>query len=174
VNSAETMLDFFTKEKIVDPDQFNLHNLNVQIWYPFNKNDNSFQELINSGNLAIISNASIKNTLLNMDLGYKKIDFIESHMRQDFENYIYPIYFSITDLKLDIINYTFQKSKGAEGVKTELSQDKVELLLDNQTLENGFMLSIFNNKTLIIKYNDMILMTENLISSINQELEINK
>jgi hypothetical protein len=109
-----------------------------------------------------------------MDLGYKKIDFIESHMRQDFENYIYPIYFSITDLKLDIINYTFQKSKGAEGVKTELSQDKVELLLDNQTLENGFMLSIFNNKTLIIKYNDMILMTENLISSINQELEINK
>lgn len=174
VNSAETILDFFTMEEVIDPDKFNFHNLNVQIWYPFNKNDNSFQELINSGNLAIISNASIKNTLLNMELGYKKINFIESHMRQDFENYIYPIYFSITDLKSDITNYTFQVSKGAEGVKKELSQDKVELLLNNQTLKNGFVLSIFNNNQLIIEYNDMILMTENLISSIDQELEKNK
>ena len=174
VNSAETILEIFENKKEVDPDKFNFHNLNVQIWYPFNKNNNSYQELINSGNLAIISNDSIKNLLINMELGYKQIEFIESHMRHDFENYLYPIYFSITDLKSDIANYTFQVSKGTEGTRTELSKEKIELLLKNQTLKNGFVLSIFNNNRLILEYNNMILMTEKLLGLIDSELAKNK
>ena len=95
-------------------------------------------------------------------------------MRQDFETYMYPIYFSITDLKSDITNYTYQVSKGAEGIRTELSEEKVDLLLNNQMLKNGFVLSIFNNNRLIIDYNNMISMTEKLIVSIDSELEKNK
>jgi len=174
VNSAETILEIFENKKDIDPEEFNFHNLNVQIWYPFNKNNNAYQELINSGNLAIISNDSIKNLLINMELNYKQIEFIEIHMRHDFENYLYPIYFSITDLKSDITNYTFQLSKGTEGTKTELSKEKIELLLKNQTFKNGFVLSIFNNNRLIIDYKNMILMTEKLMSSIDSELAENK
>jgi len=174
VNSAEFLLDMFELKKEVDQNEFNLHNLNVQIWYPFNKNNNTYQELINSGNLAIISNDSIKNSLINMELGYKQIEFIESHLRHDFENYLYPIYFSITDLKSDITNYTFQLSKGKEGTKTNLSKEKIELLLKNQTFKNGFVLSIFNNNRLILEYNNMILKTEKLMNSIDSELTKNK
>jgi hypothetical protein len=174
VNSAEFILEMFELKKEVDQNEFNLHNLNVQIWYPFNKNNNTYQELINSGNLAIISNDSIKNSLINMELGYKQIEFIESHLRHDFENYLYPIYFSITDLKSDITNYTFQVSKGTKGTKTKLSKEKIELLLKNQTFKNGFVLSIFNNNRLILEYNNMILMTEKLMGSIDSELAKNK
>ncbi|PHS67978.1 MAG: hypothetical protein COB12_01830 [Flavobacterium sp.] len=174
VNSAETILGFFEGEEIVDLNKFNLHNLNVQVWYPIKKNDNTFQELINSGNLAIISNSSIKNTLLNIQMGYKQISFLEDHLTYDFENYMYPIYFSITDLKSDLENYTFQVSKGAEGINKKLSEEKIELLLNNQTFKNGFMLSVFANNKLIIEYNTMILMTEKLIASIETELEKNK
>lgn len=174
VNSAETILEFFEEEKTIDPNKFNFHNLNVQVWYPIKKNDNTFQELINSGNLAIISNNSIKNTLLNIQLGYKQISFLEEHLTYDFENYMYPIYFSITDLKSDIENYTFQVSKGAEGINKKLSEEKMELLLKNQTFKNGFMLSIFTNNKLILEYDTMILMTEKLIASIDAELEKNK
>jgi predicted RND superfamily exporter protein len=174
VNSAETILELFENIENVDPEDFNFHNLNVQIWYPFNKNNNAYQELINSGNLAIISNDSIKNLLINMELNYKQIEFIERHMRQDFESYLYPIYFSITDLQSDITNYTFQVSKGTEGTKAELSKDKMELLLKNQTFKNGFVLSIFSNNRLILDYKKMILMTEKLLSSIDSELAENK
>src|SRR5210317_123544 len=59
VNSAKTILDFFNNKKEVITEEFNFHSLNVQIWSPFKRNDNTFQELINSGNLAIISNDSI-------------------------------------------------------------------------------------------------------------------
>ena len=170
VSSAETILDIFENEKDIDPDEFNFHNLNVQIWRPFNKNNNAYQELINSGNLAIISNDSIKNLLVNSELNYKQIEFTENHMRHDFENYMYPIYFSVTDLKSDITNYTFQVSKGTQGTKTKLSKEKIELLLSNQTFKNGFVLANFNNSTLLLDYRKMILMTEKLMSSIDSEL----
>jgi hypothetical protein len=173
VKSAEIILDFFEEEITIDPNEFNFHNLNVQVWYPIKKNDNTFQELINSGNLAIISNDSIKNTLLNLQLGYKQISFLEEHLTYDFENYMYPIYFSITDLKSDIENYTFQVSNGEEGINKKLSEEKIKLLLKNQTFKNGFMLSVFTNNKLIIEYETMILMTEKLIVSIDTELEKN-
>jgi len=174
VRSAETVLDFFNNKKEVVLDEFNLNSLNVQIWYPFKKNDNTYQELINSGNLAIISNDSIKDILINSQLGYKQIAFLETHMQYDFENYIYPIYFTTTDLESDITNYTFQVSNGTDGVRTELSKEKIELLLKNQTFKNGFVLSIFNNKNLIIEYKNMILMTEKLNDLIDSELIKNK
>jgi len=173
VNSAKTVLDFFKKKKEIISDEFNFHNLNVQIWYPFKKNNNTYQELINSGNLAIISNDSIKNILINIQLGYTQITFLETHMQYDFDNYMYPIYFKITDLESDISNYTFQVSNGTEGVRTELSKEKIELLLNNQTFKNGFVLSIFNNNSLILEYKNMILMTEKLINLIDSEFEKN-
>jgi len=173
VKSAEIILTFFEEEITIDPNEFNFHNLNVQVWYPIKKNDNTFQELINSGNLAIISNDYIKNTLLNLQLGYKQISFLEVHLTYDFENYMYPIYFSITDLKSDIENYTFQVSKGAEGKNKKLSEEKIKLLLKNQTFKNGFVLSVFTNNKLILEYNTMILMTEKLIVLIDSELEKN-
>jgi hypothetical protein len=174
VSSAETILDFFNNKKEPTPDEFNYHNLNVQVWYPFKKNDNTYQELINSGNLAIISNDSIKDILVNMQLGYKQITFIETHMQYDFETYMYPIYFKITDLESDILNFAYQESKGTEGVKTDLSTEKIELLLNNQTFKNGFVLSKFNSKRVITEYNNMILLTNKLISLIDLELDKNE
>ena len=95
-------------------------------------------------------------------------------MTYDFENYIYPIYFSTTDLESDISNYTYQLSNGTDGERTALSKEKIELLLKNQTFKNGFVLSIFNNKKLITEYKNMIFMTEKLINLIDLELIKNK
>jgi hypothetical protein len=174
VKSSKIILDFFKHKKDFLPDEFNYHSLNVQIWYPFKKNDNSYQELINSGNFSIISNDSIKNLLLNMQLSYKQISAIEAHMQYDFENYMYPIYFSITDLEADISNYTFQVSKGTEGVNTKLSKEKIELLLNNQTYKNAFVLSQFNNGRVIDEYKKMMVITKKLLEIIDLELAKNK
>ncbi len=174
VNSAKTILDIFNNKKELVSDEFNFHSLNVQIWTPFKMNDNTYQELINSGNLAIISNDSIKNLLLNMQLVYKQIEFIESHMYNDFENYMFPIYFSKTDLESDISNYTYQVSKGADGNRTELSEEKIEILLNNQTFKNAFVLSILNNSLVIDEYMNMLDITEKLLDIINSQLAKNK
>ena len=64
-------------------------------------------------------------------------------------------------------------SKGTEGVKAEISREKMELLLNSQTFKNGFVLSIYNNKSLITEYKKIILMTEKLITLIDIEFEKN-
>tara|TARA_R110002096_G_C14567036_1_gene720321 strand:+ start:726 stop:1499 length:774 start_codon:yes stop_codon:yes gene_type:complete len=174
VNSAKTILDIFNNKKELISDEFNFHSLNIQIWSPFKRNNKTYQELINSGNLAIISNDSIKNLLLNMELSFKQIEFRESHMYNDFENYMFPIYFSTADLESDISNYTYQVSKGTQGDTTELSKEKIELLLKNQTFKNAFVLSLFNNNLVIDEYKKMKDITEKLLDIINSEIAKNK
>jgi len=174
VNSAKTILDIFNNKKELISDEFNFHSLNIQIWSPFKRNNKTYQELINSGNLAIISNDSIKNLLLNMELSFKQIEFRESHMYNDFENYMFPIYFSTADLESDISNYNYQVSKGTQGDTTELSKEKIELLLKNQTFKNAFVLSLFNNNLVIDEYKKMKDITEKLLDIINSEIAKNK
>ena len=170
VRSAGIILDYFEGNRAVLPDSFNLHNLNVQIWYPLNQNDNTFQELLNSGNLAIISDDSIRNSLLNLQLLYKTITFQESHMRHDYVNYLYPIYFSIADLNPSIKNYAYQLSAGAAGENSVLSENEIMEMLQNRTFKNGFVLAIFNSNHLIDNYSDMLEMTKKLIRSIEIDL----
>lgn len=171
ISSAGVVLDFIEGRREINPNEFNFHNLNVQIWQPFNQNDNTYLELVNSGNLEIISNDTIRHTLLDMQLGYKNIAFVEGHMRHDFENYIYTVYFSIADLDPALKDYAFQVSDGAAGEKVELSTDEIDQLSKNQTFKNGFVLSIFNNNLLIAEYNQMIKITDKLIGSIDSELK---
>ncbi|WP_370476741.1 DUF6090 family protein [Tamlana flava] len=174
INSAENIIQMFNNKKEPTLDEFNFHNLNVQIWSPFKKNDNTYQELINSGNFAIISNDSIKDILLNIELVYKEIEFIESHMYKDFENYMFPIYFSAADLESDISNYTHQVSNGTQGDRTELSKEKIELLLKNQTFKNGFVLSKFNNNLVIGEYKKMKALSEKLLDIIDSKIAKSK
>jgi hypothetical protein len=60
-----------------------------------------------------------------MRLGYENIAFIESHMRHDFENYVYPVHFSIADINPALKDYVFQVSNGAAGEKNELSTNEI-------------------------------------------------
>ena len=172
ITSANIILDFYENTPVTDLDYFNFHAVNIMLWFPSDYNNNTFQELINSGNLAIISNDSIKNDILNMEIGYKKITFIENHLQHDFEELIYDPYFRIANVNISLKNYFQQIENDQEESKIKISKEKVEALLESQKFKNGCALSIFNNKSLIQKYNDMISTTNQLIVRIDKELAI--
>ena len=71
INSANTIIAHYEGEPVTDLEAFNVHTVNIYTWRKFFQINNTFQELVNSGNLALISNDSIKGTLLNMDTLYK-------------------------------------------------------------------------------------------------------
>ena len=89
IKSTNIVIEYFEKTKPINFNDFNYHSLIVMVWYPFEQNDNTYQELMNSGQLSIISNKTIKNNLQNVNAGLNKITFIESEMQQDFETYLY-------------------------------------------------------------------------------------
>ena len=162
IKASDSILEFFNGERDLDINAFNRYSVNVMVWFPFEQHDNTYKELLNSGNLSIITNKNIKDRIQNMQASFKKVAFIEGEMQQDFERYLYDPFFSIADLETSL------KSYGGENTKLDSTQ--VNKLINNQSYKNGFVLSSFNSESLINEYSILLLTTNELISLINQEL----
>jgi uncharacterized protein DUF6090 len=168
INSSEIILNYFHNPQSLTLDEFNVHSINVMVWYPFEHNDNTFQELLNSGKLSIITNKAIKTGLQNWQTRFKKIAFIESEMEQDYERYFYEPYFSIADLEVAFKNYNAQMSK--QKIEHSLKPKQVQILLKNQKFKNGFTLANYNSELLIIEYSEMIKTINEVLGLIDHEL----
>lgn len=170
IRSCDRLLDFYNETTPLDLNEFNFHSLNVMIWFPFKQHDNTYQELLNSGNLAIISDKVIRNGLQNMQVGYKNIAFVEGEMQQDYESYLYDVYFSIADLDKNIKNYEAQLSGNTVPKSVEISAADAELLLKNKKYKNGIVLSKYNSDLLMTEYQQMISSIKELIERIDAKI----
>ncbi|MGB5321640.1 DUF6090 family protein [Lutimonas sp.] len=170
IASCDIVLDYYNTLVPLDLDHFNYHSLNIMIWYPFNQHDNTYQELLNSGNLAILSNKSIKNRLQNMQVGFKKIAFVEGEMQQDYESYLYDTYFSFTDLDRNLRNFEAQMDQENKQAIIQISEEEVRVLLNNMKFKNGVVLSKYNSGLLMAEYQTMVQNTRELIDLIEKEI----
>ena len=170
IQSVDVLLEYFEREKALNLDSFNLNNLNVLVWYPFIQNANTYQELMNSGNFAIISNKEIKNELQDMQSEYEMIAFIENEMQQDYESYLYDPYMTIADLNTALKNFDHQLANGSELTAVEIDLTVTETLLKHQAYKNGLVLSAYNSDLLVTSYKDMMGRTQKLIERIDHEI----
>ncbi|MBO6793044.1 DUF6090 family protein [Polaribacter sp.] len=169
--SASNVVEHYNGRPVTDWNEFNKYTIDVYTWQRFYQTDNTFQELMNSGNFAIISNDSIKNELLTVDKLYKKLKYSEDHFRYDAEITLYEPSYGMTDIYSLSNNYFYQKSNGTTGSLGNLDEDDFREMLKDQKQKNGFAFAAmyFNgmNKTLeMIKERN-----KNIISLIDNEIE---
>lgn len=173
IDSANTILEHFEGKSIDDLSAFNAEGVKIYSWQKFYQNNNTFQELVNSGNLALIKNQSIKKILLDIELLYKKMKAEEDHFRFDTETNLYePIYASL-DLNLMLKNYEYFVSKGQSGSDVKLPNGYFDIYLKNTHIKNGFVLTVLEFNTLNGQMQNMINVSEKLIESIDQERMLN-
>ncbi len=170
VNSAQVALEHFNGKPVKNVQMFNYHTFNVGIWQEFQRNNNTFLELINSGNLTIISNDSIKNGLLNLDLIYKTIISNREHLRNDLEQYFYNPWFETVDLDPLAQSFVFYTNNGEFDKNIELSREELNRLLNNKVFKNGFVLSVFTNSLIIDDYKRMKDLNKKVVELINKEI----
>jgi hypothetical protein len=170
VNSAQVALEYFNGKPVEDIQIFNYHTFNVGIWQEFQRNNNTFLELINSGNFTIISNDSIKNGLLNLDLIYKAIVSYREHLRNDLEQYFYNPWFETVDLDPLAQSYVFYTNNGEFDKNIELSRQELDNLINNKVFKNGFVLSVFTNSLIIDDYKRMKDLNQKVVALINKEI----
>lgn len=170
VNSAQIALEHFNGKPVENIQMFNYHTFNVGIWQEFQRNNNTFLELINSGNLTIISNDSIKNGLLNLDLINKKIISYREHLRNDLEQYFYNPWFKTVDLDPLAQSFVFYANNGEFDINIELSRQELEKLLNDKVFKNGFVLSVFTNSLIIDDYKRMKDLNKKVVELINKEI----
>ena len=170
-NAASSVVEHYNGKPVTDWNEFNKHTIDVYTWQRFYQIDNTFQELMNSGNFAIISNDSIKSNLLTVDKLYKKLKYTEDHFRYDAEITLYEPSYEMTDIYSLSNNYFYQTSNGKNGFLGSLKEDDFREMLNDQKQKNGFAFAAMyfkgmNNMLLNIKDKN-----KNIISLIDNELE---
>ena len=165
--AIDTLIQYFEGTRTLSLISFNSNNLEVLEWYPFVQNANTYQEMMNSGNLALISNREIKSALQNMETQYEKLTFVENEMQQDYERYLYEPYFRIVDLNSSFQNDT-RNGRQPTNPKPLNPRDAAELL-GIKLYKNGLILAGFNTELLIEVYQDLIIKSEQLIRLIEEE-----
>lgn len=171
IQAAEQIIAHIEGKPIEDIEDFNALGLPIYNWQKFYQNNNTFQELVNSGNLALISNDSIKNTLLNIETLYKKLKSEEEHYRFDTEELIYKPLYNTMDLNPMVNNFLYRVSDGAQGKDTPIPEDYFDSFLQNTQIKNGFLMTILEYGTMNAQMQEMKEMAEALISLIDREIE---
>ncbi|WP_052158336.1 DUF6090 family protein [Lacinutrix jangbogonensis] len=169
INSANTVINHYEGEPITDLKVFSIHTVNIYTWQKFSQINNTFQELLNSGNLALISNDSIKNTLLNMESLYKSLKDEEAHFRYDAEVMLYEPSFDMMDMNPIVQNYMYYMSKGAAGENRDLSVDQFDAMLKDTKQKNGFVMAVYEFSVMNEQLKQMKTMCEQLIVLIDNE-----
>jgi hypothetical protein len=170
IKAANTILEHFEGKPIADPSAFNALGISIYSWQKFYQSNNTFQELLNSGNLAIISKDSIKNMLLNIESLYKKMKSEEDHFRYDTEVLIYEPLYNLMDLNPMVNNFEYSVTEGASGRNISLSKDFFNAYLKNTMLKNGFVMTILEFNVMNGQMQQMKEMSQKLISLIDEEI----
>ena len=150
---------------------------NVFFWYDFVPNNNTFKELLSSGNLSLIKNDAIKNALLEIDKFYATVLGHEYHMRREFEKFLYDR--SVTNTESIIFfdksepRYGFPKRISIEDIPESQHQRMIadaQWLYNDQTFNNGLRLAMINNGNLAGVHKDMVGNINDLLQLIDEEI----
>ena len=171
IESANKVLEHFEGKPLTDLNDFAFHTTNIYIWQKFTQQDNTFQELVNSGNLALISNDTIKNGLLNLQSLYKKLKNEEEHFRYDAEVLLYEPSYAVLDLNPIVKNFTYQVSKGQAGENITLPKANYEAMLKDIKQKNGFVMAVYEFSVMNAQFNEMKEICNSIITLIENELK---
>lgn len=171
IELAQTIIDHIEGKPIEDIEAFSDLGMPIYNWQKFYQNNNTFQELINSGNLALLSNDSIKNLLLDIESLYKKMKSEEDHYRFDTEELIYKPLYNTMDLVPMISNFEYRATNGASGNFKPLPDDYFNSFLSDSRIKNGFMMTILEFSTMNGQMEEMKQMSLELIRQIDREMQ---
>ena len=171
IESGERIIAYFNGRPLDDLTDFAFHNVFVQTWQRYYQNINTYEELVNSGNLGIISSQAIKSAFMDLDLLYEKMKGDEDHMRFDFEGYVYAPFFDAVDIEPMSENYAYIVSQGQAGSELPLSREAIETLLQDLRFKNGFTLVVYMMRAINSRFVDMRAIAVDLIEQIDRELE---
>lgn len=163
--SAEIMASYYGDIKINQLSDYYSHWTNVLYWEAHYPRNIAFTELINSGNVSIIKNVAIRNSLLDINASYEELFSVRKHMYDDYVFYLYNPFSGIIDFGDGI------KVWSNPTIEIELSEEDVAVALKNRVIKNGFTLAAFNNTGLKENLIQILNEVESTIEWIDKEIE---
>lgn len=171
IAAAQRVIAHFDGEPIEDVSAFNLDAVSIYAWQRYYQINNTYQELVNSGNFALLSNDNIKHGLLDLEAQYMKMKGEEDHFRFDTETLLYrPLYESM-DLNPIVLDAAFHASNGQAGKDGLLTPQSFESYLKNRMLKNGFVMTILEFEIMNDQMREMKGISQSLMDEIDLEMQ---
>ncbi|WP_299126290.1 DUF6090 family protein [uncultured Winogradskyella sp.] len=149
----------------------------VFVWNQYVPNNNTFKELLSSGNLSLIKNDSIKNKLLELEKLYAGISTGEHHMRREYETYLYDPHvnnvMALGFFDLTKPSYGFPDRLTPEKIPNEIHKkmiDDAKWQHNNEVFKNGLRLAQMNNGFLAGMHKDLVVYINELTELIDKEI----
>lgn len=171
VAAATRVLEHFEGKPLTDLEDFHMNTVEVYAWQRYSHQINTFEELVNSGNLALISNDSIKNGLLDLQTFYDNYKNVELHGRFDSELLLYEPSYAVIDNNAWFNMTLWVDSIGPSFENRTLSMDRYQALLKDIKHKNGFAMmrmELYNHKG---RFEEMKDQCHRIIGMIDRELE---
>ena len=173
--AAANLLDFKTLETASDI--LLLENTIQQVFQRriFIPTNNTYKELLSSGNLNSITSDTIKDYLLELDKMYVSIANMEYHMYREYEEYLYnTTVTNVTAINIFDFHKTAEKGthvfKDASQIPFDTLIPQYKILFEKKEFINGLRLSIMNSIGLKIAHTKMIVHLQKLKSLIESDL----
>ncbi len=141
ITYAHKILEHCEGRPITNVDSLNDQCVAIYSWRQFHQSNNTFQELTNSGNLALLTNDSIKSLLLSLDSDYELLKSEEAHFRFDAEELLYGPLYELLDMNPMVDNFEWKISGGNAGKNSALSTKSYQRLLSDLKVKNGFVMT---------------------------------
>lgn len=176
--ACSTLLNFDEPNSINDVQEYTDIYEKVFIWYTYVPNNNTYKELLSSGNLSRIKNDSIKNKLLELEKYYANISGGEHHMRREYETYLYDPHVenirAIPFFDLNKPNYGSPNRLSVEDIPIEQYQQLIENAQwqhNSELFKNGLRLAYMNNSFLAGTHKKLAEYIQDLIKLIDEEVK---
>lgn len=147
---------------ITDAEDFNRRCINIYNWKRFEQVNYTVEELIYSGNLALISSDAIKSSLLRMESVFKANKAEEDHFRFDAEELLYKPIYELLDL------HPMLRAYGGEA--GALPPGYFDAYRTDPRIKNGFLMAILEFTVMNEQLAEMKGICEELIAEIDGEL----
>lgn len=170
IRSAQVMIDCFEGRRTLSPDSFSFHTMNVLYRDPFHRNNSTMKELVSSGSLGLLSDDSLKNALLSMELEYDRIDGYQDHIRHDYDEFLYGVFFRVGDVEQTFNTYLAMVHDADRSDLPSMSPEIMSTLLSDQTFKNGMALCKITAQDIIGHLQSMLLSSKQALSRIEAQL----
>jgi len=141
-----------------------MNTVNVERFQPSNV---TYNDMVSSGNLNLISNDSIKITLFELSLLYQKNMFYIDHETSEYEEHVSKLVYKLTDFEK--MTPVFLGIKTAREVK--ITEEDFYELFQSKEYKNGIVISNLTSKGFTELYQNIETKSKKIIELINIELE---
>lgn len=169
VAAARRILAHFNGKPITDPSTFNLDGVSIYNWQRFYLDDNTYRELVSSGNFALLANSRVKRDLLEIEALYGKMKSEEDHYRFDTETALYKPLYDVMDTEAVTADAEFAMSGGKSG-RRAVTAETFAPMLRNNTIKSGFVMTILEYGTMNEQMKELRGRCSSLIAVIDADL----